>query len=272
MLTCPQCANQVPEGYRFCWNCGSSLDAAQSKDALQGKQEPLVAEPVATSPITIQAQLTLVKGEGFPGISYRLRSREHRMGRLYGTILFPDDPYLSLQHANLYYDHDKLFLADEGSINGVFIKIRDTVPLQHGDHFLTGEQLIRFEQVEGYHPYQGAAAQPGDDAKFYGCPPEKHLHFRLVHLFRDQEEGTVLYASSPNIRIGREHCDLSFPFDRHISGRHARVFEENDGFFLQDLGSRNGTFLRLSKPYPLQDGDHFFAGQQLFRVEISLQT
>lgn len=269
MLTCPQCANQVPDGYRFCWNCGSSLESKPDNQPVQQATAPALSEPISVPPVTIQAQLTLVKGEGFPGISYKLRAREHQMGRLYGTILFPDDQYLSHQHANLYYDHDKLFLTDEGSINGVFIKIRDTVPLQHGDHFLVGEQLIRFEKVDSYEPYPGATPKPNDDAKFYGCPAEKQLCFRLVHLFRNHEEGAILYASSPNVRLGREHCDLSFPFDRHISGRHARVYEENGAFFLQDLSSRNGTFLRLSQPYQLQDGDYFFAGQQLFRVEIA---
>lgn len=258
MQTCSQCSSQVPESYKFCWNCGSPIEAAPVPQAAP----PEVAR-------SIQAQLVLVKGEGFPGINYRLRAQNHRMGRLHGTILFPDDRYLSMLHANLYYENDKLLLADEGSANGVFIKIQDSVELRHGDSFLTGEQLLRFEQVEGYEPYVGAVAQPEDDAKFYGCPPENSLFFRLVHLFRNQQPGAIFYASTNSVRLGREHCDLSFPFDRHISGRHARVYEENGRFFLQDLGSRNGTFLKLNQPYHLNNGDHFFAGQQLFRVEIS---
>ncbi len=260
MLTCSQCSSQVPDGYRFCWNCGAPIVAEEPKVEIVTPAEPAPS---------IQAQLVLVKGEGFPGISYHLRTKNHRMGRLHGTILFPDDRYLSLLHANLYYEDDKLFLADEGSDNGVFIKIHDSVEIEDGAHFLSGEQLLRFEQVDGYRPYHGVVAQPGDDAKFYGCPPEKSLHFRLVHLFRNHQEGAVFYASTNSVRLGREHCDLSFPFDRHISGRHARVYEENGQFFLQDLGSRNGTFLRINKPHHLSHGDHFFAGQQLFRVEIS---
>lgn len=260
MHTCSQCSSQVPDGYRFCWNCGAPIASEEAAEPAA----PTLSEPKPA----IEAQLVLVKGEGFPGISYRLKAQNHRLGRLHGTILFPDDRYLSMLHANLYYENDKLFLADEGSDNGVFIKIKDSVPIDHNDLFLTGEQLIRFEQVGEYDAYTGVAAEPEDDAKFYGCPPEKELHFRLVHLFRNQQPGAVFYASTNSVRLGREHCDLSFPFDRHISGRHARVYEENGSYFLQDLGSRNGTFLRIKDPLELKDGDHFFAGQQLFRVEI----
>jgi pSer/pThr/pTyr-binding forkhead associated (FHA) protein len=215
----------------------------------------------------IKSQLILVKGEGFASVSYKLCANNHRMGRLTGTILFPDDPYLSPSHANIYYNGDQLYLCDENSVNGVFVKLKNPTELKHGDCFLTGEQLLCFELVDTYEKYQGFCPSPEDDAKFYGCVPDGAVRFRLVHKFRDGGEGAVLYYNS-SLRIGREHCDLSFPFDRHISGRHARIYEEDGKFYLQDTTSKNGTFLRITEPYELLHGDYFFAGQQLFRVEI----
>jgi pSer/pThr/pTyr-binding forkhead associated (FHA) protein len=56
-----------------------------------------------------------------------------------------------------------------------------------------------------------------------------------------------------------------------VSRRHARILAEGDRFTLEDLGSKNGTFLaetRLLAPAELADGDEFRLGQTLlvFRV------
>jgi pSer/pThr/pTyr-binding forkhead associated (FHA) protein len=43
-----------------------------------------------------------------------------------------------------------------------------------------------------------------------------------------------------------------------------------DGVFtVTDLGSKNGTFARITDESPLEHGDYVFLGQQLLRVEIS---
>ena len=43
--------------------------------------------------------------------------------------------------------------------------------------------------------------------------------------------------------IGRStKCDVSIP-DRFLSRRHARLFKKDDQWLIEDLGSRNGTFI-----------------------------
>lgn len=58
--------------------------------------------------------------------------------------------------------------------------------------------------------------------------------------------------------IGREDgCDIVIP-DRQVSRRHAQISPTNDGAVLEDLGSKNGTFLNgelLSGPQELHEGD-----------------
>ena len=39
-------------------------------------------------------------------------------------------------------------------------------------------------------------------------------------------------------------------------------------FTISDLGSKNGTFVRITEEAPLQNGDYVFLGQQLLRVEM----
>jgi DNA-binding winged helix-turn-helix (wHTH) protein len=56
-----------------------------------------------------------------------------------------------------------------------------------------------------------------------------------------------------------------------VSRRHARVSVAADSFTLEDLGSRNGTFLRGGKvttPQPLQDGDVIRLGDVSIRFRV----
>jgi pSer/pThr/pTyr-binding forkhead associated (FHA) protein len=58
--------------------------------------------------------------------------------------------------------------------------------------------------------------------------------------------------------IGRdETCDIVIP-NRQVSRQHARINQLEDGIWLEDLNSRNGTHFNgdlISKPVRLQDGD-----------------
>jgi len=48
--------------------------------------------------------------------------------------------------------------------------------------------------------------------------------------------------------IGRgEKNDITLPFDRLISGYHSKITFENDYYWLEDAGSRNGTYIEGEK-------------------------
>jgi ABC transport system ATP-binding/permease protein len=87
--------------------------------------------------------------------------------------------------------------------------------------------------------------------------------------------GSLLYSGrrvpvgSTGVTIGRgESADLQIAKER-VSRSHAVVRPEDGGFVVQDLGSRNGTFLngeRLSDgPRPLQSGDTIVIGDEPLR-------
>jgi hypothetical protein len=60
-----------------------------------------------------------------------------------------------------------------------------------------------------------------------------------------------------------------------VSRRHARIVVTGDGAILEDLGSKNGTFLhgkRLTRPAPLTDGDTFRLGRMLLVFRVSSGT
>ncbi|MDA7952096.1 MAG: SpoIIE family protein phosphatase [Pirellulaceae bacterium] len=63
--------------------------------------------------------------------------------------------------------------------------------------------------------------------------------------------------NEPNVLGRHPECDVVVPAGA-VSRHHARISQGNDGFYLEDLKSRNGTLLNhqpLSHPQPLKDGD-----------------
>jgi pSer/pThr/pTyr-binding forkhead associated (FHA) protein len=72
--------------------------------------------------------------------------------------------------------------------------------------------------------------------------------------------------------LGRESGDIVFPDDPFLSRRHASIRTSAEPaprrFTLSDLGSSNGTFLRIRGEVALQHGDEIRVGQQLLRVDL----
>lgn len=67
------------------------------------------------------------------------------------------------------------------------------------------------------------------------------------------------YSLKPGINVVGRAFDADVSLDESgVSRRHARIVVEGDGAFIEDLGSKNGTFvggLRVCDRVPLCDGD-----------------
>ena len=64
--------------------------------------------------------------------------------------------------------------------------------------------------------------------------------------------------NKPEFVVGRgEDCDIVLP-DRQVSRRHLRVLRDDAGYYVEDLGSKNGTYVNgapVRASVQLQDGD-----------------
>lgn len=78
------------------------------------------------------------------------------------------------------------------------------------------------------------------------------------------------YALGDEITVGRGGgCGIVLPEDGFVSTVHARVFRRGDEVFVEDLGSRNGTFLngdRIAASARLRRGDRVQFGQTVVEV------
>ncbi len=93
---------------------------------------------------------------------------------------------------------------------------------------------------------------------------------------RPQAVQQLLIVSPPD-RAGERHrlggemtvgrgagCAVSLPADTFASALHARVFRRNGEYFVEDLGSTNGTLLngqKVTAPVALRGGDRLQVGK-----------
>jgi pSer/pThr/pTyr-binding forkhead associated (FHA) protein len=255
---CGECGTPIQPGFKFCGSCGAKVPESKGAD---GPRRTMFFGAMQAA----RAKLVLIRGDGLDGVSFTLAGQDHIAGRVEGPLLFADDPFLSPKHANFYYKDNKIHVRDESpSGNGVFVRTRAPVPLKTGDRFLVGEQLMRVETT----PPETAGLGPDDEGTYVFASPRRASRMRLVQLLRGGDYGLIFRATSDVITLGREGNDVNFPEDPFISGRHAQVAFNDAGLMLTDLGSKNGTFVRIREDTPLSHGDYVFMGQQLLRVEI----
>jgi pSer/pThr/pTyr-binding forkhead associated (FHA) protein len=253
---CKECCTPVPSGHKFCGRCGGVVPP----QILELRTEFFGAMQAPG-----KARLILIRGDaGTDGLSYLLQGTEHVAGRKDGQIVFPEDKWMSPRHANFLYRGDRLIVRDEGSKNGVYVRVRGQTPIEPGDAFLVGEQVFRLDRS----PADTAGPEP--DMTYFYSSPRRPSPFRITQILRGGFDGTVICAKDNQASVGREDCDLNYPEDLYMSGSHARIVASPDGSFtLIDNGSKNGTYLRIRGERELAHGDYLFLGRQLLRVEIT---
>ena len=79
-----------------------------------------------------------------------------------------------------------------------------------------------------------------------------------------------LGATGTELTVGRGGgCGVALPDDTFVSQLHARIFHADGSWFVEDLGSTNGTFLnrqKVSGPQSLRKGDRLQVGRTVLEV------
>lgn len=111
---------------------------------------------------------------------------------------------------------------------------------------------------------EAAAAEEGDaDA----VAQAKDFRLRIVE--PRQRHGEVTRISS-EVTLGRSPtCSISLDDDAFVSSVHARIFVIDGEAYLEDLNSKNGTYLNeepVSAPTQLERGDLVRVGDTVFEL------
>jgi pSer/pThr/pTyr-binding forkhead associated (FHA) protein len=263
MTTCPTCGKPVQAGFAFCGSCGTRIGKAVSGAAASlGVQKTMYGSGMAPAPAPVAAprgRLVLIRPDGTEGGTHPLHDGETLIGRGQGT-LFEADAYLSPRHAEFAVTPNGLVVRDLRSLNGVFLKITGDEALESGDIFRLGQELLRFEVI--------SPPQPLEDGTEIMGTPNPGFWGRLSVIVGRDVDGSAFPLFGDAIVLGRERGDILFPEDGYVSGTHARISLVEGQVILSDLGSSNGTFLRLRHERTIPNGSFILMGQQLFRVEF----
>jgi pSer/pThr/pTyr-binding forkhead associated (FHA) protein len=251
-IICSSCSNVVPEGFAFCGACGTPVPGAQVP------ARPMPKPGIQSGAL---ARLVLIQPDGTEGGHVDIPSTEVAVGREAGGF-FASDPFLSPAHAIFRATKTSVIVRDAGSLNGTFVKITPNVPveIQSQDIFRIGQELLLFEEID-----RGSDAPDGTIKM--GSPIEG-LWGRVALIVGNGRLGNAFTVSGDGVVLGRERGDIVFPEDGYVSGIHLRLYVEKGRYYLNDLGSSNGTFLKLSSEFELAPGSFLLMGQQLFRVDI----
>ncbi|MCB1102651.1 MAG: FHA domain-containing protein, partial [Kiritimatiellae bacterium] len=176
-----------------------------------------------------------------------------------GDILLEDDE-VSRKHCTLTVQDGAYVIADAGSRNGIAVNgalAQEPVTLKDGDEITVGPFDLTFHA-------EGAAGEPGgaeDDDASTRFVSQKELKKTLpgkqvvegdtqdpvrvkLELLEGPLKGAVYQNWSGDLTIGRGLDNHVVLVDDAVSIYHARIYRVGDDFYVEDLGSSNGSFLR----------------------------
>jgi len=301
-IACPRCGTQTPNGFAFCQQCGLNMQNApgdpmarpRTPSSVPGVLGPslggrlaapidphagTIAQDGAPADVLAAVRATprpadgapwgtavLVNRDGSDGQRYSLAGEYLIIGRAGADIAFDDDRFLARQHARLERDADGVVRVQPiDALNGVFRKADAPVELVDGTTILVGREVLRFERVDPEEAQLHPLVRHG--VALFGSPPREPWG-RFVQLVPSGGYRDVRHLAGEEVVLGREEGDIVFRDDAFMSRRHAAVTWDGKRAQVVDLGSSNGTFVRIVGATALRHGDHVRLGDQLLRVEL----
>jgi len=250
-VQCPVCKTFNPAGVIYCVDCGLIFEKALDGD-------------VFGAPAILLPMLVDENGREQP-----IRPGENTIGREGDISLI--DSRVSRRHAQIENLDGTLTLQDLGSTNGTKV---DGVPLAASEtKELVGGEKISFGGLELLlqMPSQAGTAKtqavPSNKTAAMTTPPRTSTAPALLI----GSEGNFNLKSGVNSFGRKSENDIQIS-DPYVSGKHGLIEVGEDGIFLTDIGSTNGTLLNDAKLVPnmrtkISETDIIRLGSLEFHVE-----
>jgi FHA domain-containing protein len=132
-------------------------------------------------------------------------------------------------------------------------------------------RIVRTASRDLRLPQESFILAPSGAGGVHAARPGPRTGRLVVVKSPDLPDGEDYELDSAQLTIGRGgQNDISISTDEYASARHARFEPRQDGVWVQDLGSTNGTYLngaRLDHPRRLTQGDIVRVGETDLRYE-----
>lgn len=208
-----------------------------------------------------RGRLVLILPNGSEGGVHPLYEGENIIGRESGGV-FGQDTYLSPRHAKFTVQGAGVTVQDIDSLNGVYVRVERQVPVDliDGDVFRIGQEILRFEAFSPVgHTADGTERLGADHEGLVG----------KISLVTGRDAAANAFpVPVTGLYLGRERGDILFPEDGYVSGLHCQLAVQNGKLTMTDVGSSNGSYLRMRHARVLKSGDFLLLGQQLFRLQL----
>jgi pSer/pThr/pTyr-binding forkhead associated (FHA) protein len=253
-VQCPVCKTFNPAGMMFCVECGLIFDRALPDDAF--------GAPAIQLPVLLDDS----------GREYPIRPGENIVGRE-GDIAAVDGR-VSRRHAKITLQDGVLSVEDLNSTNGTMVggdrlNAGQSVVLNQGEKLSFGG----FEMTLSMPGHAGATQMLGGNktAAMQAAPQVEAAPGELVG-------GDTAYPLKKGTNSFGRKAENDVPItDPYVSGRHGVIELAEDGIYLTDTGSTNGTVLNDAKLTPnmrtkISEEDVIRLGSLEFRVKLRTET
>lgn len=259
---CGACGTRNPPGTNYCYTCGARVSAGAATSVVPGSMRiSSLSQPGLAMD---SARLVTVRRDGTDGDSFAVTGEQMDIGRSEGELRF-DDPHLAPRHARIAQRSGQFVLTPLEARNGVYIRLGEPYELGDGDQFLIGKQVLRFEIMSDAEKTLRPAIEHG--VVLFGTPV-KPPWGRLRQLTAAGTSRDLFHLTRSELTLGREQGDIVFSDDEFLSRRHAMLQLRAGRVTLQDLGSSNGTYVRLRGQHALAPGEMIRMGDELLRFEL----
>jgi pSer/pThr/pTyr-binding forkhead associated (FHA) protein len=116
-------------------------------------------------------------------------------------------------------------------------------------------------------PANAAAAPQASPAAAVPRPAAVKQVLARLHAIRAMSDGPLPHELTSESTIVGRGAEIDIVGDPFVGPQHAKIRVKHGRLEVEDLGSVNGTFLRIRRPVELDFGDVFIAGDELFRLE-----
>lgn len=245
----------------LCTKCLNSLSQEEVRCAScqQGDRLPWEAPHFPdTSLERALFALSVVRADGGPSVDFPLAQGEVLLSAEAAPL--PEGRGAREAVARICPQEDGLFIEALGARNGLFRRIHSEEALLLPCELRMGSHHFLLEELE--------ASRRPSRPEFWGASPAP-FRARLLDLIEGSLIGDgFLLREGINV-VGREKGDIvCCPTDNFISGCHAQFDVQGNLILLSDLGSSNGTFVRVHGPHPIFDGDQFLMGPHLLKFSL----
>jgi len=224
-----------------------------------------VVMSAAKSSAVPKVSMVRILKDGTQGDRYQMRNDKIEIGRMRGDVQFPDDQKMAPLHARFTLEGSQLFVEDISGVSSVFLGLVATYPLRDGDIIRVGEQMFRFRAKVEVMAQAAARGTTLLDLSSSIDEPAAELIFVGADFL---DTPARLPLNDEEITIGRTRGTYIFPEDPFMSRAHSKLYHRGEDFFLEDVGSRNGTFVKVRGKAPVPNGATVLVGSQVLKADI----